>query len=164
MQQSDIWPLMDHFPLQGELVWIGLRPARKQPMETVTKVWVDSDFGLQGDHYAGRTHKRQITLLQWEHLAVLESLLGKPVRAERLRRNLLIKGLNLIALKQHRFSIGSAMLKMTGLCHPCSRMETELGEGGYNAMRNHGGITAQVLQSGWIKTGDHVSVLPPDND
>lgn len=158
MQQT-IWDLMEQFPVQGELLWIGLRPARKQAMQPVAEARLDVGQGLLGDHYRGRSKKRQVTLLQWEHLAVLESLLGKPVYPEQLRRNLIIRGVNLTSLKHQRFQLGSALLEMTGLCHPCSRMENELGSGGYNAMRNHGGITAQVLKAGWIKTGDALTVL-----
>jgi MOSC domain-containing protein YiiM len=158
MQQT-LWSLMEQFPLQGELMWIGLRPDRKQAMQSITECWLNVDQGIIGDHYKGRSKKRQVTLLQWEHLAVLESLLSKPVLPEQLRRNLVIRGVNLTALKKHRFQLSSAELEMTGLCHPCSRMENELGQGGYNAMRNHGGITAQVIKAGRIRVGDNLTVL-----
>lgn len=67
-----------------------------------------------------------------------------------------MSGINLLALHDRRFRIGSALLEGTGLCHPCSRMEEALGQGGYNAMRGHGGITARVLEGGLVQIGDRV--------
>ena len=79
-----------------------------------------------------------------------------------MRRNLVVRGINLLALQQARFRIGSVLLEGTGPCHPCSRMETALGPGGYNAMRGHGGITARVLEPGRIAVGDAVALEVSD--
>lgn len=158
--------LTGNFPTPGRVEWIGIRPARKQALIRVAEVQADSASGLSGDHYQGRSGKRQLTLIQKEHIAVVAALTGRQVSAQMLRRNLVISGINLLALKDRPFRIGTAVFQFTGLCHPCSRMETILGPGGYNAMRGHGGITARVLNSGLIKVNDTLTPLPaiPDGD
>ena len=103
--------------------------------------------------------KRQVTLIQAEHLPVIAALAGlEAVTPEELRRNIVVSGLPLLALKDRRFRIGSeaggwVLLEGTGECHPCSRMEEAFGPGGYNAVRGHGGITARVLEGGQIEVG-----------
>ena len=87
--------------------------------------------------------------------------LPEPVAPGRLRRNLTVSGLNLLALKNRRVTIGGeVILLITGECHPCSRMEKELGPGGYSAMRGHGGLTAHIERGGRLRMGDVVRVLP----
>ena len=66
----------------------------------------------------------------------------------------------MITLKNRKFRICEAVFQTTGFCHPCSRMEKILGAGGYNAMRGHGGLTAQVLKAGFIHIGDNLTALP----
>jgi MOSC domain-containing protein YiiM len=150
--------LQKQFPHQGEVVWIGLRPARDAPMIEPAQALAVVGKGLQGDRFNGNpSSKRQITLVQAEHLAVVGAFLGRnTIRPSLLRRNIVISGINLLALKDTTFFVGEALLKMTGLCHPCSKMETLLGTGGYNAVRGHGGITAKVIQTGMIALGDKV--------
>ena len=96
-------------------------------------------------------------MIQAEHLQAIASFLGKTeIDPALVRRNIVVNGINLLALKDKRFKIGEAVLEMTGLCHPCSRMEDILGQGGYNAMRGHGGITCKVIEEGNIKIGDRI--------
>ncbi|GAA4446029.1 MOSC domain-containing protein [Nibrella saemangeumensis] len=152
--------LQNNFPRSGRLAWISIRPVRRGPVQAVSEVDVSTDKGLIGDHYSGRSGNRHVTLIQAEHLTAVAALTGYPeVDPGLLRRNLVVAGINLLALKNQRFQIGpDVILETTGECHPCSRMETNLGPGGYNAMRGHGGITARVIQGGTIRLGDEVTV------
>lgn len=150
--------LLASFSRPGRLEWIGLAPARRADIVPVAEAVVRVGTGLGGDHHSptGRG-KRQVTLIQSEHLPVIASLLGRgEVGPELLRRNLAVSGINLLALKDRRFRVGEVLLEGTGLCHPCSRMEETFGPGGYNAVRGHGGITARVLKGGTIRVGDEV--------
>jgi MOSC domain-containing protein YiiM len=152
--------LLATFPHAGRVEWLGVRPERRAPVEVVDRV-VAVDGGLVGDHYAGG--KRQVTLIQAEHLPAIAALVRRDRAAHPLgldpallRRNIVVGGVNLLALKGRRFRIGEAVLEGTGPCEPCSRMEEALGSGGYNAMRGHGGLTARVVFGGAIRVGDEV--------
>ncbi len=151
---------MRHHAQAGMVEWIGLRPARREPVQPVQETYARPGTGLDGDRYRGTPDgKRQVTLIQAEHLAAVASFLGKDsVDPALLRRNIVVRGINLQALKGRPFRVGGAVLELTGDCHPCSRMEENLGTGGYNAMRTHGGITARVLREGPIRVGDAVEV------
>lgn len=155
-----------NLPQHGKVEWLSYRPESKKPLCIVEEIMVVEN-GLKGDHYDGRSGKRSVTLIQQEHLAVIAALLHKEkIDPEALRRNIVVSGINLLALKQRTFMIGTAILKMTNLCRPCTHMEEIFGEGGYNAVRGHGGITARVIKPGLIKLGDKVEVIEisPKND
>jgi MOSC domain-containing protein YiiM len=142
----------------GAVTWIGLRPARRQALVAVMAATVDPVGGLLGDHYRNTVaRRRQVTLIQREHLDAIARYLGvDAVAPEVLRRNIVVSGINLLALKERRVRIGGAVLEVTGECHPCSRMEEVLGTGGYNAVRGHGGLTLRVVEGGVIGLGDAV--------
>jgi MOSC domain-containing protein YiiM len=143
-------------------------------MQSVAQAQAVAGHGLIGDRAVRGTRpvtlgdgagpKRQVTLLQAEHLPVLAALTGVPhIDAASLRRNLLISGLNLSAARSlfkdrpMVLRLGAdVLLEITGPCEPCSRMESVLGPGGYNAMRGHGGVTSRVLRGGVLHAGDLV--------
>ena len=151
---------MTRFPRAGRVRWIGLRPKRDVPMQSVETAQAVAGGGLAGDRYAGGSGKRGITLIQAEHLPVIAALAGlEHIAPATLRRNVVVAGLPLIALKGRRFRIGDAVFEGTEPCDPCSRMEAALGTGGYNAMRGHGGLCARILQGGAFRLGDAVQFL-----
>lgn len=158
----NIKELINTIPQVGEVTWIGVRPGKREDLKQVAEVEVSVEEGLSGDHYVGRSRKRQLTLIQQEHLDAVATLLSQDsIDPALTRRNIVVSGINLLALQDQRFRIGEVILETTGLCYPCSRMEENLGAGGYNAMRGHGGINARVIVGGVIKEGDAVALLPP---
>ncbi|MBL8263756.1 MAG: MOSC domain-containing protein [Xanthomonadaceae bacterium] len=155
---SELHALMTQFPRAGTVRWIGLRPARDVPMRVVEAAEAIAGKGLRGDRYASSSGKRGVTLIQAEHLPVIAALAGlDAIEPATLRRNLVVSGLPVIALKGRRFRIGEVLFEGTEPGDPCSRMEAALGPGGYNAMRGHGGLCARILEGGTLRIGDTVT-------
>lgn len=158
---SPLGRMMATLPRPGRVEWIGLRSRRDGPMAIVHDAEAVAGKGLIGDRYAGGSGKRGITLIQAEHLPAIAALSGHAhVDPELLRRNVVVSGIPLVALKGRRFRLGGVLLEGAGDCDPCSRMEDALGPGGYNAMRLHGGLCARILEGGHVAVGDALVALP----
>lgn len=147
-------------PQTGTIQWIGLRTERRGPIEVVEEAIIN-EKGLEGDRYKGASDgERMVTLILREHIDAVAAILGRDsIDPVVLRRNIVVSGINLMALKGQKFRIGEAVLEGTGNCAPCSLMEENLGPGGYNAMRGHGGLTTRVIQGGTIRCGDSIELI-----
>lgn len=157
--------------------WIGLRPARKVAMLEVEQVHAVEGLGLEGDRRCqGKPGSaRQITIISEEYIAQIEYFMAlrrgqgqgdifgdhQPVVPAMLRRNLVVSGINLTAIRHQRLRIGEAEIETNALCDPCSRMEQVLGEGGFAAMLGHGGLCAKITKGGIIRRGDSVELINP---
>ncbi|TXI49174.1 MAG: MOSC domain-containing protein [Lysobacter sp.] len=154
---SELHRLMTRFPRAGRVRWLGVRPKRGIEMRAIDSAEAVAGAGLRGDRYGSGSGKRGITLIQAEHLPAIAALCGRDeVSPALLRRNAVVEGIPLIALKGRRFRIGGVLCEGTSPCDPCSRMEIALGPGGYNAMRGHGGLCARILEGGTLRVGDAV--------
>jgi MOSC domain-containing protein YiiM len=152
----EIKELLLQYSQHGSVAGIYVRPGRRKPMNTLIETKAIAGQGLEGDRHHS-SGNRQVTLIQAEYLPVIASFLGNDsVDPGLLRRNIVVRGLNLLTLKGKKFRLGNALLEYSGECHPCSRMEENLGPGGYNAMRGHGGILARIVETGIVKVGDPV--------
>jgi len=168
----DLRALTREFATRGRVEAVMVRPARGAAALVLPRAQLVAGQGIVGDRSAAVPSrepgggKRQVTLIQHEHLPLIASW---ACRAELdvalLRRNLVVSGLNLLAARSPfadeplHLAIGDeVLLQLTGPCDPCSKMAAVLGSGGYNAMRGHGGVTARVLRGGWVDVGAAVQV------
>lgn len=162
--------LITRIATQGRIESIVVRAERNQLAQYVDAVKAEPGLGLIGDRRSNNkrtdkaSRKRELTLIQAEHLPLIARWCGlDQLDATRLRRNLVISGVNLLAMKSPfadvrlEWQIGNEVcIEVTGPCDPCSKMEAELGPGGYNAMRGQGGVTAMIVAGGVIRVGDAV--------
>lgn len=125
-------------------------PGHRAPMEPVTAVWAEANWGLLGDAHARPDSSRQVLLMAQEILDALGLWPGA------VRENITLQGLPLDQLRPgDRLQIGEAILEITKPCTPCARMD-EIRPGLQETLRGRRGILARVLQSGWIRCGDPV--------
>lgn len=151
--------------IEGRVEVIVVRGSPREVARTVESTVALAGIGLQDDRLGRRGESelstRQVTLIQAEHLPAIAALAHvERVDPIGLRRNLVVSGINLLALKNARLQVGDALLELVGPCQPCSRMEETIGPGGYAAMRGHGGMTARVITTGSIRVGDAVRAQP----
>ena len=150
----------EQFPRGGRVEWIGGAGERKGEVASSEDCCLEPGTGIAGEHHAvGSETHREVTLIQHEHLAAVATLIGRDaIDPALLRRNIVVSGINLLALQERTFRLGEVVLEGAGPCVPCERMEQNLGPGGYNAMNGHGGICARVVAGGIVRVGDTVSV------
>lgn len=164
--------LTRQFASQGRIETIILRSTRGEPAMLVDEARAEPGRGLIGDRRANavrsgkQSTKRELTLFQAEHLPLVANWCGiAELQPSRLRRNLVVSGLNLIAMRSPfadvvlEWLVGDeVIIQITGPCNPCSKMAAELGLGSYNALRGHGGMTARIVAGGLVRVGDIVGL------
>ena len=150
--------------ISGRLEWIGVR-ENKGDIKSLDSVIAIKGKGLDGDKITlKKSKKRQVTLMQKEHISVILSLAQEDDQDKinniqyYFKRNLLISNYNIHNLKGKLFTIGEAKFFGTGDCKPCKKIENQLGKKMLDAMQGMGGITAAVEQSGRIKISDKIKL------
>lgn len=145
----------------GTVEWIGVRPARFEAPQVLDSVEAEAGRGLHGDHRMAKTpgSGRQVTIISREFIQQIEASVGRAIDPSELRRNIVVSGVNLNALRYQRVQIGEAIVEVGALCDPCERMEKTLGPGGFVSMMGYGGYCCKIVQSGRIDVGSAVQLL-----
>jgi MOSC domain-containing protein YiiM len=78
------------------------------------------------------------------------------------------RGVSLNDLLGHRIRVGEVEAIVTELCHPCSHLQKLTQPGVLRGLVDRGGLNADVVTGGAIRTGDEVADLGiaehPSND
>jgi hypothetical protein len=133
-------------------------PAAEAAMARVERASARAGRGLEGDRYFtqhgtfsnrhGRGH--DLTLIAAE---VLDDL---AIPAEDARRNVVTRGIDVNALVGRRFTIGDVECFGQRWCEPCAHLERLTRPGRLRALIHQGGLRADVLTDGEIRTGSAV--------
>jgi len=147
------------------IVGIAVKPTHRSPMQTLLKVNVTEEKGLEGD-YCGAvglfgTGKRQVTILsadQWE-LACRTLTFWLPWTTR--RANLYVTDMSFGPEDVgKRLLVGDVELEITGETKPCRRMD-EAHEGLRAALKPdfRAGVTCRVVKNGSISIGSFAQYI-----
>jgi len=149
-------------------------------------LWIKliAGLGVEGDAHAGRTVKhrsrvardpsqpnlRQVHLLHSELLSELQAK-GFTIAAGQIGENVLTEGVDLLALSTGtRLHLGGeAVVELTGLRNPCVQLDrfskglmaAVLDRDADGGLVRKAGVMGIVLQTGEVRPGDAIRVVPP---
>jgi len=129
--------------------------AQHAPMREVEEVLAIADKGLENCVHGRRGSRRQVLLMEGETLDELHLEPGT------VRENVTTRGIRLGDLSAgHRLRIGEALLEVALPCEPCERMD-EIRVGLQHALQGRRGVLCRVMESGFMRRGDGISILGP---
>ena len=150
--------------LRGSIVSIHIAPARGVPTTPVDAARAVPAMGLQGDRHFGRPSNdpdsprpdREITLIEIETMEALEREYGVSLSPGDARRNIVTRGVALNHLVGREFTVGEVTLRGIRLCEPCAHLAGLTYEKVLPGLVHRGGLRAQILTEGIIRTEDAI--------
>ena len=150
----------------GVIESIALAAEAEGPMKAVSVAEAIEGRGLLGDRYerkAGTFSNPKgggydLTLVEAEALEELSSK-GVELSPIEARRNIVVRGIALDELIGRRFRVGEVECYGQRRCEPCSHLERLTQPGVLRGLVHRGGLRADILSGGRIRTGDSVEAL-----
>ena len=173
---------MDAFPARGKVVAVCRKSEPGLPKPVVDAVCLIKNWGVEGDYHAGslvrhrylakkdpnRPNLRQALLVDaavYAELAQQDIHIGPGMMGE----NITIEGIDVMRLVEGtHLAVGSAIVEVIEKRNPCLQLngidprllkavvKKQPGQIIFKA-----GMMTRILQSGWVRAGDLVEVLPP---
>jgi MOSC domain-containing protein YiiM len=156
--------------LPGSVEAICIAGPDSAPMQSLDEVEALVGAGLRGDRYQLQVGfysprptdpgAREVTLFEAESLDYLRGEHGIDLRATDHRRNLTVRGVQLLELIGRRFRIGEVELEGIKDCPPCEHLQALLGKPVLAPLVDRAGLRARVVTGGMIRVGDALDVVP----
>lgn len=147
----------------GVIAGIARHAVRRGQMETLSHVEVSVDRGIEGDCRGvvepGGRGRRQVSLMELRDWDAAMRELGQSVPWQERRANLLVDGLDLPQRAGAMLRVGTVLIRVTGECDPCVRME-KVAVGLHAALKPdwRGGVLGRIIEGGHIAVGDAIGV------
>ncbi|MCM3924312.1 MOSC domain-containing protein [Frankia sp. AiPs1] len=163
------WSSVASMDRGGRLVGIYTAPGPGAAMQGRSRARVIEGRGLAGDRYAAGTGTysgwsgsgRAVTLIAREAVRALVDEGQVTLAEHETRRNLVTEGIDLPALIGRTFRVGDVVFYGARPCPPCGYLERLLDRPGvWRALRERGGLRADVVCGGVVELGATVVALP----
>ncbi len=154
MSESCVVAIFVHREPAGAMV-----PVDSVPAKVGSGLEGDLYFQVNGSDKTEDGPSEEVTLIESEAVEAAVSESGLPLTIAESRRNLVTKGVRLNPLVGQEFTVGGVRLKGIRLCHPCSHLQKLTRPGVLKALKNRGGLRAQVIVGGTIRVGDRLTIL-----
>jgi MOSC domain-containing protein YiiM len=150
---------------KGSVVSIHIADQPTAPTIEVRTAHALPGRGLQGDRYFEKTGTfsdkdgpdRELTLIEIEALEALERECRVTLQPGAARRQIVTRGVALNHLVGREFQVGEVRLRGIRLCEPCSHLARLTQPEVLDGLAHRGGLRAQVLSEGTIRTGDEIT-------
>jgi len=137
-----------------ERIYVRRDDGPSHPSDTVD---VKAGGGIVGDRYVDK----DITLFEAEAIEGLKADTGIELEPSETRHNVMTRGVALNDLLGRRIRVGEVEAVVTELCHPCNHLQKLTQPGVLKGLANRGGLNADVVRGGAIRTGDTLEDLGP---
>jgi MOSC domain-containing protein YiiM len=132
------------------------RPAGEHPALSARELRCVTGRGIVGDRFFDYRpdYPGQITFFSAEVFHELCAALGaRDVSPAALRRNVVVRGLDLPALVGCEFTLQGVRFRGASECKPCYWMEQAIAPGAEAWLRGRGGLRARILSDGALAPG-----------
>ncbi|EJN59793.1 MOSC domain-containing protein [Halogranum rubrum] len=118
--------------------------------------------GLRGDRHCKEQPSDagdDVTLIEREALDAIRRESGIELAPGEHRRNVETRDVALNHLVGERFRVGDAVCRGVELCEPCNHLQQMTEDGVLQALLHRGGLRAEIVEGGTIRSGDAVVSL-----